>query len=88
MAGELAFTTLLGGHFVEWVDVVDNHANASIIGPAPAPEFDSIKGTKSDGWFIPGVAIPTLSVWGMLVFVLLIMGVTGRRLRRSSIRTT
>jgi len=83
---QLAFTTLLGSHFVEWVDVKDNHADASIIGPAEAPEFDSIKGPKSDGWFIPGAIIPTLSVWGMLVFVILIMGVTWLRLRPARTR--
>ena len=85
--GALAFTTLLGDHFVQYVDVEDNHANANIIGPAPAPEFDSIKGPMSDGWFIPGVPIPTLSVWGMLLFALLIMGVTWRSLRPTRIST-
>ncbi len=88
MPNEVAFTLLFGGHVVEYVDVQDNSAIGNIIGPAPAPEFNSIKGPKSDGWFIPGVPIPTLSVWGMLLFVLLIMGVTWLRHRPARTRTT
>lgn len=84
--GEVAFTDLFGGHEVEYVDVMDNSANVNIIGPAPPGEFNSIKGSKSDGWFIPSPPIPTLSVWGMLVFMLLIMGVTWRRLRSAQFR--
>lgn len=84
-AGVAALIDLVGDQLVNYVDVQDNHAIGEIIGPAPPDVFNSIKGTNSNGWFVR-IVIPTLSVWGMLVFVLLMLGVTWRRLRPAQIR--
>lgn len=85
--GVAAFINLMGGdQLVDWVDVQDNNAIGEIIGPDLPEVFNSIKGSNSDGWFVR-VVIPTLSVGGMLLFILLIMGMGWRKLRPAQIRT-
>jgi Protein of unknown function (DUF1566) len=54
-AGAAANFALAGGatQTIDYVDVADNHAAVQPIAPGPAASFHSVKGSNSNGWFLP-----------------------------------
>ncbi|MGH3579956.1 MAG: hypothetical protein ACRERC_12435 [Candidatus Binatia bacterium] len=72
-AGSPAFLDLLPGatQFVSAVDVADNFAVGQPIGaPGPASNYDSIKGSESNGWFERAATVeqvPATSMLGLLL---------------------
>jgi hypothetical protein len=64
VAGGAAFLAIAptATQSVSAVDVADNHASPRLIAPGPAANYQSIKGTNSDGWFeVASAQIPALS---------------------------
>lgn len=77
VAGTPVFTSLAltGTQFIDWVDVADNVAKESYqrLAPTYPSTLNSVDSGGNSGWFQQMVSVPTLSDWGTLIFVALIL---------------